>query len=68
MEAWGGRREWAGRIELVEGRGEGEEVVSSSKVRGAVGRGERAGWEGLVTGGVGGWILREGLYVGGGRG
>lgn len=65
MEGVGGRREWAERIELVEGRGEGDEVVSSTRVRGAVGRGEGGVWEGLVTEGVAGWIAGEGLYVDG---
>lgn len=65
MEGWGGRREWAERIELVEGRREADELVSSTRVRGAVREGEGGVLGRLVTGGVARWILEEGLYVGG---
>jgi len=58
-EGEGGRREWAGRIEGVEG----VEGVSSSGVREGV-RGGGKGWRGMVTGGVAGWIEEEGLYRG----
>jgi len=58
-EGEGGRREWAGRIEGVEG----VEGVSSSGVREGV-RGGGKGWRGMVTGGVAGWIEGEGLYGG----
>jgi len=58
-EGEGGRREWAGRIEGVEG----VEGVSSSGVREGV-RGGGKGWRGMVTGGVVGWIEGEGLYRG----
>ena len=59
MEGVGGRREWAERIELVEGRGA---VISSTRVREMVREGDRGGLEALVTRGVAGWIWREGLY------
>jgi nicotinamide-nucleotide adenylyltransferase len=62
-EAEGGRREWAGRIELVEGRREGEEVVSSTRVREAVKSGDRDMLRKLVSEGVADWVLQEGLYV-----
>ena len=60
----GARREWVseGRIELVEGRAEGEEVVSSTRVRQAVKEGNETLLRRLVTRGVAGWILEEGLY------
>lgn len=61
-EAEGGRREWAGRFEMVEGMGEGE-VVSSTRVREAVRRGDREALGRLVSVGVGEWIAREGLYL-----
>ncbi|KAG4442265.1 hypothetical protein IFR05_002256 [Cadophora sp. M221] len=60
----GGLREWVTekRIEMVEGRREGEEVVSSTKVRNAVADGDKEALGKLVTAGVKEWILREGLY------
>lgn len=63
-EKEGGKREWVteGRIEMVEGRREGEEVVSSTRVREAVGNGDEALLKKLVTDGVADWILEEGLY------
>jgi len=60
-EEEGGRREWVQRIEMVEG---GEEEVSSTGVREAVGSGDRGVLGRLVCGGVGEWILGEGLYGG----
>lgn len=62
-EAEGGRREWAGRIELVEGRREGEEVVSSTRVRVAVRSGDRGMLRKLVSEGVADWVLQERLYA-----
>jgi len=63
VEKLGGRREWIdeGRIVLVDTRGE-EGVVSSTKVREAVGNGDEEELGKLVTKGVGEWILGEGLY------
>lgn len=62
-EREGGRREWAGRIEFVEGRREGEEVVSSTKVREAAKKGDKEMLGKLVTQGVAEWVLQERLYV-----
>lgn len=63
VEKLGGRREWVdeGRIVLVDTRGE-KGVVSSTKVREAVGNGDKEQLGKLVTKGVGEWILGEGLY------
>jgi nicotinamide-nucleotide adenylyltransferase len=63
-EKEGGKREWVreGRIEMVEGRKEGEVVVSSTRVREAVKEGDRELLGKLVTDGVAEWILEEELY------
>ncbi|KAL8815263.1 MAG: hypothetical protein Q9223_005587 [Gallowayella weberi] len=58
-EEEGAKREWAERIEMVEGEGE---AVSSTQVRKAVGRGEWAAVGRLVGKGVMEWVEREGLY------
>ncbi|KAI2467831.1 Nucleotidylyl transferase [Annulohypoxylon bovei var. microspora] len=63
LEQVGGRTGWAERIDLVKGQGGGAEVVSSTKVRGAVLRGDWDALEKLVSGGVAGWIRRQGLYA-----
>ncbi|KAI1659360.1 Nucleotidylyl transferase [Daldinia decipiens] len=66
LERVGGRMGWAERVEMVEGRTGGEEVVSSTKVREAV---LRRDWEALgrlVSEDVAGWIRGEGLYAEGG--
>jgi nicotinamide-nucleotide adenylyltransferase len=62
-DAEGGRRDWAGRIELVEGRREGEEVVSSTRVREAVKSGDGDILRKLVSEGVADWVLQERLYA-----
>lgn len=61
----GGKREWVteGRIVMCDGREEGEEAVSSTRVREAVKRGDRELLDRLVTSGVAEWILEEGLYL-----
>lgn len=56
----GGKREWAGRIELVEGEGEG---VSSTKVRDGAGRKKWDEVEKLVGKRTREWIEKEGLYM-----
>ncbi|KAI1325929.1 Nucleotidylyl transferase [Xylariaceae sp. FL0255] len=59
----GGRREWADRIEMVKGREEGEEVVSSTKVRDAV---KRKDWDALgrlVSQDIVAWIRERELYA-----
>lgn len=65
LEEVEGKREWVheGRIRLVEGRKEYEAVVSSTKVRSAVKRGDRGALRELVTEGVAEWVLGEGLYL-----
>jgi nicotinamide-nucleotide adenylyltransferase len=64
-DAEGGKREWVtgGRIEMVEGRMDGEEVISSTKVRNAARKGDREMMRKLVTKGVARWILEEELYA-----
>lgn len=66
MEEKGGKREWAERIEMVEGRKEGEEIISSTKVREASKRRDEVALTTLVTEGVGKWILDANLYADGG--
>ena len=61
-EGEGGKREWAERIELVEGRQEDEEVVSSTKVRDAVKRGDRHVLGKLLSLNVTNWIFDRRLY------
>ena len=63
MGANGPRKEWAQRIDLVEGRKEGEEIVSSTKVREAAKAGDEEALKMLVTDGVARWILDEKLYL-----
>ena len=65
MEDKGGKKEWAKRVEMVEGRKEGEEIVSSTKVREASKNRNEVALMKLVTEGVGRWILDKKLYVGG---
>ncbi|KAL0940406.1 Alpha-1,3/1,6-mannosyltransferase alg-2 [Colletotrichum truncatum] len=62
LEEVGGRREWAERVEMVSGRREGEEVVSSTRVREAAGKGDEEGLRGLLGARVKEWVLEEGLY------
>lgn len=62
-EAEGGKGEWAQRIELVEGTREGEEVVSSTKVREAAKERDEDALKRLVTDGVAKWILEGKLYL-----
>ncbi|KAK8862015.1 Nucleotidylyl transferase [Apiospora arundinis] len=66
LEAMGGKREWADRVDMVEGRKEGEEgggeVISSTKVRGAVQREDWPALRRLVSEGVGEWVKTQGLY------
>ena len=63
LQRVGGRTEWVERIEMVEGRKEGEEVVSSTKVREAVRRRDWEALKRLVSEDVAGWIREEGLYA-----
>lgn len=59
----GPRKEWAQRIDLVEGREVGQEAVSSTKVREAAKAGDEEALKRLVTDGVARWILDEKLYL-----
>lgn len=63
MEPDGPKKEWAQRIDLVEGRKEGEEIVSSTKVREAAKATDEEALKRLVTDGVARWILDEKLYL-----
>ncbi|KAI1106360.1 Nucleotidylyl transferase [Jackrogersella minutella] len=63
LEGVGGKTEWVGRIEMVEGRKDGKEVVSSTKVREAVLRRDWDALKKLVSEGVTSWIRDEGLYA-----
>lgn len=61
-EGEGGKREWAERIEMVEGLGNG---TSSTGVREGIAKGEEEGRrvvEGMCSKSVGEWIFRQGLY------
>ena len=62
-ESQGARREWATRIDLVDGISEGEESVSSTKVRDAANRKDPGALSKLVTDGVRDWILDQELYL-----
>ncbi|CAG8955571.1 hypothetical protein HYFRA_00009525 [Hymenoscyphus fraxineus] len=65
LEEYGGVKAWVteGRIVMVEGRKEGEEVVSSTKVREAVKKGDEEALRQLVDKGVGKFISERGLYL-----
>ncbi|EPE36894.1 Nucleotidylyl transferase [Glarea lozoyensis ATCC 20868] len=60
----GGRTEWfgEGKCVMFEGRKEGEETVSSTKVREAAQRKDREALEKLVTKGISRFILERELY------
>ncbi|KAI1388601.1 Nucleotidylyl transferase [Hypoxylon trugodes] len=62
LEEAGGVLEWVYRVEMVEDRKEGEEIVSSTKVREAVRRSDWVALKKLVSEGVAEWIRGEGLY------
>lgn len=59
----GAKREWADRIDLVEGRKEGEEVVSSTRVREAAKAEDEKALKYLVSDKVAKWIMDEKLYL-----
>ncbi|KAI2624567.1 Nucleotidylyl transferase [Hypomontagnella submonticulosa] len=63
LERVGGKTEWVKRIEMEDGRKEGEEAVSSTKVRDAVRRQDWDALKRLVSEGVTSWIREEGLYT-----
>lgn len=62
LEEVGGRAEWAARVALVEGRRDGEEVISSTRVRAAVAADDWDGLRRLVSDDVAAWVRTEGLY------
>lgn len=61
-ESEGAKREWAGRIKLVEGKAEGEEVVSSTLARKAAKNDSKA-LSKYVTPTIAEWISSEKLYL-----
>lgn len=61
-ESEGGNAKWASRIDLVEGRQEGEEIISSTKVRIASKSRDRDTLEKLVPRAVADFVLQEKLY------
>jgi len=63
LEKIGGSKEWAGRIETVEGRKESETVVSSTLAREAAKGQDWKRLEGLVSPEVKKWVEREKLYA-----
>ncbi|KAK2774342.1 hypothetical protein FQN52_004283 [Onygenales sp. PD_12] len=62
-EPEGGKREWAQRIELVEGTKAGEETVSSTKVRNAAANRDGDALRKLVTSSISDWVLSQKLYA-----
>lgn len=62
LERLGGSKEWAGRIEIVDGRREGEEVVSSTLAREAAKAQDWGRLQRLVPPEVKKWVEREKLY------
>ena len=62
-ESEGAKREWSSQIELVDGRQEGEEIVSSTKVREASKNHDKQTLENLVPKGIVDFILEQRLYT-----
>ncbi|KAL9115402.1 MAG: hypothetical protein Q9227_000723 [Pyrenula ochraceoflavens] len=58
----GGKKEWAKQIDLVEGKREGEETISSTKAREAA-KAQSSGLEKYVSPSVREWIASERLYI-----
>ncbi|KAK9798873.1 hypothetical protein AB5N19_00672 [Seiridium cardinale] len=58
----GGDKEWAAKVDMVEGRREGEEVISSTKVRDAVQTEDWDRLKELVSNDIVEWIRHEELY------
>ncbi|KAL8711588.1 MAG: hypothetical protein Q9220_003998 [cf. Caloplaca sp. 1 TL-2023] len=59
-EEQGGKKEWAEKIEMVEGEGE---AISSTRVREYAGKGDWEEVDRLVGSGVREWIQREKLFI-----
>ncbi|TVY33810.1 hypothetical protein LSUB1_G008356, partial [Lachnellula subtilissima] len=62
LDSVGGERKWVseGRIKMVQGA---EKAVSSTRVRDACKRGDGEALRGLVSEGIAGWVLDQGLYL-----
>lgn len=60
----GGSKDWGRRIEMVEGREVGADIISSTYARGAAKDRDPDGLNLMVTPGVKWWIEQEGLYTG----
>ncbi|PGH27505.1 hypothetical protein AJ80_00746 [Polytolypa hystricis UAMH7299] len=61
LEKVGGRREWAQRIEFIEGKKEGEKPISSTKARNAV-QNDVQELDYLVTPSIRDWMVSQNLY------
>ena len=61
-EGEGIERSWGERIEIVEGRNQREEVVSSTKAREAAGGNDQEGLRQMCVDEVAEWVMSEGLY------
>ena len=61
-ESEGGNLEWASRIDLVEGRQDGEEIISSTKVRDASKNNDQVVLEKLIPKAIVDFVLQEKLY------
>jgi nicotinamide-nucleotide adenylyltransferase len=61
----GGKKEWVteGRIVMCAGKQEGEETISSTKVREAVKKDDRQRLKRLLSDGVAQYVLKEKLYL-----
>ncbi|PGH07855.1 hypothetical protein GX51_01565 [Blastomyces parvus] len=59
----GGKREWAERIELVEGAKPGEEAVSSTNARNAAMNNDVNALQRFVTPDVCDWVISQSLYI-----
>lgn len=62
MEELGGKKDWAKKIQFVEGTAEGEEVVSSTKAREAAIAEDPAALDKFVSSEIKIWIKVKGLY------
>jgi nicotinamide-nucleotide adenylyltransferase len=63
LESVGGSKDWGRRIEMVEGRKAGGDIVSSTYARAAAKAGDLDRLDLMVTPGVRWWIEREHLYA-----
>ncbi|KAK3387887.1 hypothetical protein B0H63DRAFT_471090 [Podospora didyma] len=62
LQRIGGSGEWGSRIEIIEGRQDGENIVSSTYARAAAKEQDWSGLDIMVTPGVRWWIEHERLY------